>query len=215
MTRNFRTVVFVHGLWMTGLESLFLRRELKKLLDAEVVVFSYRSVVNDVAQNALELSEFLSTLDAERIDLVGHSLGGLVILRALETCEPSAPGRVVLLGSPLQGCEAARSLSHIPLLKAMLGRGIEQEAVKSDTRRWTGSREIGVIAGDLSLGMGRLVASLTTANDGTVLVSETRMHGTTDHIVLPVSHTGMVFSESVGQQTAEFLRNGRFLHSSS
>lgn len=215
MTRTLRTVVFVHGLWMTGHESLFLRRELKQLLDAEVVVFSYRSVVNDVAQNALELCEFLRTIDAERIDLVGHSLGGLVILRALESVELSAPGRVVLLGSPLQGCETARSLSHIPFLKAMLGRGIEQEAVKSDERQWTGAREIGVIAGDLSMGMARLVASLTTANDGTVLVSETRMHGTTDHIVLPVSHTGMVFSGLVGQQTAEFLRNGRFLHSAS
>lgn len=214
MTRNLRTVVFVHGLWMTGFESLFLRRELKKLLDAEVVVFSYRSVVNDVSQNGLELRAFLSTLDAQRIDLVGHSLGGLVILRALQSFELSAPGRVVLLGSPLQGCETARSLSHIPFLKAILGRGIEQEAVRSDARQWTGSRQIGVIAGDLSMGMGRLVASLTTANDGTVLVSETRMHGTTDHIVLPVSHTGMVFSELVAQQTAEFLRNGRFLHSS-
>ena len=198
---------------MTGHESLFLRRELKKLLDAEVVVFSYRSVVNDVTQNALELCAFLRTLDAERIDLVGHSLGGLVILNALESFEPSAPGRVVLLGSPLQGCKTARSLSHIPFLKALLGRGIEQEAFKSDARQWTGSREVGVIAGDLSMGMGRLVTSLTTANDGTVLVSETRMHGTTDHIVLSVSHTGMVFSELVGQQTAEFLCNGRFLHS--
>lgn len=215
MTRQRRTVVFVHGLWMTGRESLFLRRELKNHLDAEVVVFSYRSVINDVTTSAHELNAFLRTLDSERIDLVGHSLGGLVILRALETGEPPAPGRVVVLGSPLQGCATARSLSRVAFFKSILGRGIEQESIRSSARQWSGAREVGVIAGDLSMGLGRLVASLTTANDGTVLVSETRMQGATDHIVLPVSHTGMVFSASVGQQAAAFLRDGRFLHSSS
>lgn len=210
--RSARTVVFVHGLWMTGHESVILRGELKKQLDAEVVVFSYRSVVNDVSQNALELCAFLRKLDSGRIDLVGHSLGGLVILKCLEECAPIAPGRVVLLGSPLQGSAVARSLSRFPFLKAMLGRGIEQETIQSIVRRWTGEREVGVIAGNLSMGMGRLVASLEGPNDGTVMVSETQLHGAADHIVLEVSHTGMVFSTRVVHQTAAFLRSGRFDH---
>lgn len=211
-----RTVVFVHGLWMTGHESILLRRELKQLLDAEALVFSYRSVANDITANAGELVKFLSSVDSGEIHLVGHSLGGLVILTCLQELElqppaqPLAPGRVVLLGSPLQGCAVARSLSRFPVLKAVLGRGIEQEALSPPIRRWTGSRQVGVIAGNVSLGLGRLVAPLDEPNDGTVLVEETRLAGATDHIVLPVTHTGMVFSAVVMQQTAAFLRDGRF-----
>ena len=36
------------------------------------------------------------------------------------------------------------------------------------------------------------------------------MPGIKDHVVLPVSHTGMVFSTLVAQQAARFLRDGRF-----
>jgi len=30
------------------------------------------------------------------------------------------------------------------------------------------------------------------------------------HIVLPVTHTGMLFSDAVARAVAEFLRDGRF-----
>ena len=216
MTRTLRTVVFVHGLWMTGHESLLMRRELKRLLDAEAVVFSYRSVADDVAANAAALAQFLRAVESEQIHLVGHSLGGLVILKFLEheSARPSAPrlppGRVVLMGSPLQGIAVARSLSRFPLLKAALGRSIVGEAHAPDVRRWGGARDVGVIAGSVSLGVGRLFADLPEPNDGTVAVEETMLDGAADHIVLPVSHTGMVFSPVVAQQTADFLQNGRF-----
>jgi pimeloyl-ACP methyl ester carboxylesterase len=210
MTPRERTVVFVHGLWMTGHESIFLRRELRRELNAECAVFSYRSVVNDVTANAAELAEFLRSFDTPRLDLVGHSLGGLVILKCLEEHPQPQPGRVVLLGSPLQGSAVARALSRFPLLRAMLGRGIEQEAIPEAVRRWRGQREVGVIAGSLSIGMGRLFAPLPVPNDGTVTVAETQLEGATGHVVLPVSHTGMVYSGLVAQQAAHFLRTGRF-----
>ena len=47
-------------------------------------------------------------------------------------------------------------------------------------------------------------------NDGTVAVSETRMPGATDHIVLPVSHLGMLLSARVARETGSFLTAGRF-----
>jgi pimeloyl-ACP methyl ester carboxylesterase len=212
MTGRPRTVVFVHGLWMTGHESIFLRRELRRELEAECAVFSYRSVVDDVTANAAALAEFLRSFDAPRLDLVGHSLGGLVILKCLEDHPLSVPGRVVLLGSPLQGSAVARALSRFPLLKAMLGRGIEQEAVPEVVRHWRGQREVGVIAGSLSIGMGRLFAPLPEPNDGTVTVAETLLQGAADHVVLPVSHTGLVYSGLVAQQAAHFLRDGHFDH---
>jgi len=209
-------VVFVHGLWMTGHESILMRRELKRLLNAEAMVFSYRSVADDVGANAAALAAFLRTVESEQIHLVGHSLGGLVILRFLEDeaareLGPALPpGRAVLMGSPLQGIAVARSLSRFPLLRAALGRSIVGEAQTPSARRWHGARDVGVIAGNVSLGFGRLFADLPEPNDGTVAVEETRLDGAADHIVLPVSHTGMVFSPVVAQQTAEFLQRGRF-----
>jgi pimeloyl-ACP methyl ester carboxylesterase len=201
---------------MTGHESIFLRHELRHLLDAEARVFSYRSVADDVGESASALASFLQHIDSEQIHLVGHSLGGLVILKCLETDDARtagpgiAPGRVVLMGSPLQGTEVARSLSRYAILKAILGRSIQGETHPATPRRWNGSRDVGVIAGSASLGFGRLVARLPEPNDGTVAVAETLLEGAADHIVLPVSHTGMVLSPEVMRQTAAFLLTGRF-----
>ncbi len=212
MPHRERSVVFVHGLWMTGHEALFLRRDLRDRLNARTAVFRYRSVVNDVSENAAALQEFLAGLASRRLDLVGHSLGGLIILSCLERGPKLPPGRVVLLGAPLQGSAVARTLSQYPMLRAMLGKSIAAEAVGEIRRRWHGAREVGIIAGSQSMGLGRLVARIPEPNDGTVAVSETELPGSTDHLVLPVSHTSLVFSPLVAQQTAHFLDHGRFDH---
>jgi hypothetical protein len=36
------------------------------------------------------------------------------------------------------------------------------------------------------------------------------LEGAAAHLVLPVSHTSMLFSPTVAAQTVHFLRNGRF-----
>jgi hypothetical protein len=41
-------------------------------------------------------------------------------------------------------------------------------------------------------------------------VAETRLDGAADHLQLSVSHTGLVLSARVADQTAAFLRLGRF-----
>lgn len=207
-----RIVVFVHGLWMSGHESILLRRELHAHLDARIEVFAYRSMANDMEENARSLSEFLAGLNSSRLDLVGHSLGGLVILKCLEDYPLERPGRVVLLGTPLQGSVAARSLEKLPILGNLLGRGITQESDRKTLRRWDGRREVGVIAGNLPVALGQLFAPLHGEHDGTVTVDETLLPGAADHIVLPVSHTGMMISSKVAHQCAFFLDHGRFDH---
>jgi len=198
--------------WLQARRRASQRRDLRARLGARTEVFSYPSVARDVGDNARALSAFLTSLTASRLDLVAHSLGGLVVLKCLELRPPAAPGRVVLLGSPLQGSATARSLARVPLLKAILGRGITQESVTPEHRSWRGSRELGVIAGNLPLGLGQLFASLDVPHDGTVAVQETELPGAADRIVLPVSHTGMVFSPKVSYQCACFLDHGHFDH---
>jgi hypothetical protein len=92
----------------------------------------------------------------------------------------------------------------------MMGLTASEVLVAPGARRWSGARELGVIAGSLPLGFGRLVGPLAGPNDGTVRVEETRLPGAVEHLTLRVSHSALVYSPAVARQIAAFLRDGRF-----
>ena len=73
------------------------------------------------------------------------------------------------------------------------------------------SREVGIIAGTVPVGFGRLVTKFDGDNDGSVAVSETRLPGAKDHICLKVSHKSILLSRDVVDQAAAFLKRGEFL----
>ena len=203
-------VVYVHGLWLKGYEAAWLRRRLSRDLGAETHAFSYTSVSAGAAANALKLARFLAETPADTLHLIGHSLGGLVILKLFEIAPPTAPGRIVLLGSPVCGSRTAQRLAELPYGRKILGLTVDDELLTPRLRRWEAARELGIIAGDVGLGLGRLIGRFAEPNDGTVAVSETYLEGATDHWVGRVSHSGMLFSAAVAKQTAAFLRGGRF-----
>ncbi len=206
-------VVYVHGLWQRGAEALWLRRRLAQDLGADVRAFSYPSVAADVTSNARALASYLASIQADTLHLVGHSLGGLLILKAFETdagLTALPPGRVVPLGSPRRGSVTARNLARLPFGKKIMGVGVGEELLAARERRWNRCRDLGIIAGDLGMGLGQLVGRLGGPSDGTVLVAETQLEGATDRVVLRVSHTGMLFSRSVARAAAAFLGAGRF-----
>jgi pimeloyl-ACP methyl ester carboxylesterase len=202
-------IVYVHGLWFTGREGFLLRRRLARALAAQTLAFSYPSVNATLAANAAALGRYLSALRAHTLHLVGHSLGGVVITRLFDDPPALPPGRVVVLGSPLNGSHAARGFARVPGAARLLGHSI-RDVLDAAPRAWGGERELGVIAGVSPLGLGRLVARLEAPHDGTITVAETLLPGTTDRIEMPVNHSGMVFSEPVARQVVAFLRDGRF-----
>ncbi len=207
-------MVYVHGLWQRGAESFLLRHRLARELQADARTFSYPSIAADAGTNARALAKFLAAMRADTVHLVGHSLGALVILRLFEVDAAVRawlpPGRIVLLGPPLRGSVTAQNLARLPLGKTILGRSAGEELLQPRERRWADARDLGVIAGSLERGVGRLLGKLEGPNDGTVLVEETQLVGAEDHTVLRVSHTGMVFSKSVASATAAFLKSGKF-----
>jgi pimeloyl-ACP methyl ester carboxylesterase len=207
-------IVYVHGLWQRGTEALWLRRRLARNLAADVRPFSYPSVAADAGTNARALCKYLTTLDADAVHLVGHSLGGLVIFRLFEEDSAAAarlpPGRIVLMGSPFRGSRSAQNLARLPFGKKIMGMGVGEELLVARERRWNGSRELGVVVGNLGVGLGRLVGTLGGPSDGTILVEETQIEGAADRVVLRVSHTGMLFSAAVANAVGAFLKNGRF-----
>lgn len=208
MSASRPSVLVVHGLWMNGLETHWLRQRLEARGFAPRA-FSYRSLHADLPEVVTALEEQVRVLPPP-VHVVGHSLGGLMLLALFERVADLPEGRVVLLGSPVCGSCAARAVARWPIGPAVLGRLALQELVGERQRAWTQPRDLGVIAGCTSAGMGRLVSALPEPNDGTVAVEETRISGVKEHLVLPVTHTGMLFSGEVAERSARFLESGQF-----
>jgi pimeloyl-ACP methyl ester carboxylesterase len=206
-------VVYVHGLWLPGGEAFLLRRRLARALGAESRTFTYPSVRSALDDNTQALARFLGGVTADTLHLVAHSMGGLLILRLFELGLGAGlpPGRIVLTGSPVRGSRSAQRLARLPFGLALLGLTAAEVFLATRPRRWQGGRDLGVIAGDLGAGLGRLLGPMGVPNDGTVLVEETDLPGATDQLRLRVSHSGMVFSPQVARQAAAFLREGRFV----
>lgn len=207
--RDAETVILVHGLWFRGWVMQVLGWRLRRC-GFRVLRFSYPTVTRDLYQNAERLHRYVGAQRLAQAHFVGYSLGGLVI-RALFAHHPQQPpGRIVTFGTPHLGCYAAQGLSRARVLRWLLGRGIA-DLLAQLPHRWTlPAREIGVIAGNVSIGGGRIVAGLPRPNDGTVTVAETRLPGAHAHTVLAVSHTSMLFASSVALHICRFLRSGRF-----
>jgi alpha-beta hydrolase superfamily lysophospholipase len=205
-------VILVHGLWMSGLEMNLLRQRLQSPHGFDVRGFSYPTlhgdtfgVVEQLLRNARELAAI-----ASRVHLVGHSLGGAIVYRAMERCSEPWRGNAVVLGSPLNGSQAVRGVSRWSLLRPLLGPHAAAELAEPQARAWRGPGALGAIAGSAALGTGQLFAHFTGPHDGTVAVEETRIPGLNGHIILPHSHMGLLFAQDVAEQTAHFLRHGAF-----
>ena len=177
----------------------------------KVLRFGYPTVRAGLEDGAAKLSRLLESLDSAEIHLVAHSLGGLVSLRSLELTPDARVKRIVLLGSPVAGSVSGRRLARHAGGRLLLGANThvwgETPAVHVPPRT-----EVGVLAGTVPLGLGRLVGKLPLPNDGAVSVSETRLEQAKDTVLVPVSHSAMLFSGTVARQVRHFLHHGLFCH---
>ena len=200
-------VLLLHGLWMRGIALAMLRRRFEHE-DFDVDVFEYMSVAAPLERTLARLRSRLRAAPGT-VHVVGHSLGGLLALRACRTDEDLPPGRIVCMGSPLNGSAAAQRLAEnggawmLGHSKGLLEQGLE---------RWDGPREVGVIAGSKPVGLGAALGSIQGDHDGSVAVAETRLPGITDHCVVTASHSGLLFSAEAAAQAVHFLHQGRFRH---
>ena len=188
-----------------------MRRRLRRLTGRPVVQFRYPSVVRGFSQNADRLAASIEQGPGP-VDLVGHSLGGLLAMEAVRRVSPGAVRRVVLLAAPVRGSASARRLISVsPGGRRAVGESTEALVRGVDLTIPSGV-EVGMIAGSGAVGMGRLLGAMRGIHDGTVELEETRFDGLADHLLLPVTHTGMLFSAEVAEAAADFLRDGRFRH---
>lgn len=206
--RGGERVVLAHGLWMGKTVWLPLACRLRGQ-GFDVAAFSYPSVRQGLEASARALEAFARAQRAHRLHFIGHSLGGLVVLRMLCGARDLPVGRVVLLGTPVAGCLAAQQLGRSTTGRMLRGAALPQwrpEHADAVLERV----EVAAIAGTRRFGLAPLFVQLPAPNDGAVTVDETRLPRLADHLVLPVTHTGLIMSRRVAREVIAFLRNGRF-----
>ncbi len=195
---------------MQGVEGAPLAHRLRRDRGFEVVTFHYRSVQESAEQIVRELHTLLEGLAAPRVHLLGHSLGGSIVLHCLGRYGMRQPGRVVLMGAPVLGSRCALAMARWAWGRRIMGKAVADELMRPPAPRWDSSRELGIIAGTSPFGLGRMLIRFDEPNDGTVAVSETRLPGATASIELPLTHSGMLWSPTAAREAGSFLAHGRF-----
>ncbi len=200
-------VVLVHGLWLNALAMKPLAARLNNC-GFKVTRYGYHSVRRGLRENVLRLAALCEQVGTP-LHLVGHSLGGLLIMTLLHHHPRIPVRRVALLGSPYANSAAAQGLSHSATGRGLLGLTI-QDWLRQPRPPIPAGVEAGIIAGNLSIGLGRLFVRLPKPNDGVVVLDETRVPQAADSIVVHTSHSGMLLSPKVAHAVCAFLKNGRF-----
>jgi pimeloyl-ACP methyl ester carboxylesterase len=201
-----REVILAHGLWVPGVVMQPLAARLERA-GFRCHNFSYMGAGRPLAAHAERLARVAHDLGPAHF--VGHSLGGLLVLEMLNNHPEVAAGRAVLLGTPARGCYAGRRIARYPAGRWFLG---QSEALWREGRvaRWTRPEALGVLAGSLPLGLGRVFGPLPGVNDGVVSLEETDVEGMAERVVLPIGHSAMLISARVAAQVAAFLSHGKF-----
>ena len=202
-------VVLLSGLWLPRWSLWLLARRLHRC-GFIPHLFSYRTMGRDLRQNAAALQAFLHTLPAGAVHLVAFSLGGLVVRGLFHFYPQQAPGCIVTLGTPHNGSRAANWLMQWRWGRTLAGKSLA-DLVAGLPQSWAlPARELGIVAGSINLGLGRLMVRHNEASDGTVSLSETRLAQATDFLTVRASHFGLLWSASTARAVCRFLHSGRF-----
>lgn len=216
-------VILIHGLHQTP----WIMRPLAKHLQEvghDTHQYGYRSLRDCLGTHSDRLHHWLERHHdpSQPIDLVGHSLGGLIIRDFVTRYTKWSIGRCVTLGTPHRGSVCADYIWR--LAPVIVGRAYV-DALDGTVAPLPTRLTLGVIAGNRPWGLGQLFLqyhnrqrqksaqpplSTQLAHDGTVYVEETKIEAAADHLVLPVSHTGMLKDKAVAYQTSYFLQYGAF-----
>ena len=150
----------------------------------------------------------------ERLDIVGHSMGAVMLRYYLHARGIPNLGRAVMLAPGNAGSRILTYLGRLPLYSALMGPAARQSA--DDEGCFACglppklSADFGVIAGCLPLDPFAFLAA-PEPNDGRVTVQSTRLQGMRDHLVVAASHETILFHPVAILQTICFLQTGKFV----
>jgi len=204
-------ILLIHGILMNPLEMRFLGWQLEKS-GFHIHYVYYQSVLKTPAENARIIHKKIQKLKLEQLHIVAHSLGGVITMHMFDQFDDIPDGRVVMLGSPVNGGSwIAKKIHSWPIVSPLLTRSMHNALSGKDMPDWKTKRDWGMIAGTKSQpGLGIFTGGLPSISDGTVLLEETQHKEQTAHTIVNISHTGLLFSKKVAQLTSQFLNSGKF-----
>ena len=212
-TRPRHVVVLVHGLGGNSLTFRTMRRTLRA--DGYIVAtFKYASALTQIDDQATALCHFIEGLEADSITLIGQSMGGIVVDRALAHGAFQGShlniGRcrirgVVRIGTPCGGSAfasgivasvGAARLTRTPL--AEVATGLPPDAISDRIVHLN-------IAGSLNGARG-LNPLIDGPDDGLVGLSEVARGDTTHTIIVRASHYGLTSHPETLKAARVFLQ---------
>lgn len=210
-----KAVIVIHGIIRSSKSFAGMRTGLEKA-GYQVFGFDYPSTQISIPEAAEYLDSCLQSLEGvEEINLVVHSMGGLVVRSYLSKHKDDRIKRMVMLGVPNNGAELADMLQRNPIYKVFYGPAGQQLVTGKDgliATLPTPEFEFAVIAGGRgnNAGFNPLIPG---DDDGTVCVSSARLAGATDFAIVKCLHSFLMNDQSVVEQTVRFLKEGRLRES--
>jgi len=194
------TVLLVHGHGGHPIQFEPLRRALERQ-GYRAIKWQYKSRHGSIEAHAARLVDKARELgadpDFERLHFVGHSMGAIVVRRAVAMARPEKLGRVVLLAPPNRGARLADVA-----LRLFGPRIVAATELSSRPDSYVNRL---APAADLDCGI------IAAAWDGIVPLSSTSLPTQRDYIVLRAVHGTLPLQPRTHLQVGHFLRQGRFL----
>jgi pimeloyl-ACP methyl ester carboxylesterase len=205
--REAETVVLLHGLGRTRASMLLLQRRLEEA-GFRVLAFSYVAAsagsVDRISHQLLQL--IADQVTTPRYHLIGHSLGNVIVRNGFKAGYPTGLGRIVMLAPPNRPAKLAKQIGEVPvfrLLSGDSGRSLADDEFYA--RLPVPEVEFGIIAGHVGQTL-----TFDEPNDGVIALEATRLHGMSDWVAVPHTHTFIMNGEDTAEYCVRFLRTGRF-----
>lgn len=211
-----RVILLMHGLMRTPRSMKSLSNALAAKQIGTMIAPSYASTRASIAAHAAAFRELMEAIPGKPlIDIVGHSLGNIVVRHAIGDWQQDGDPHgiltrmkhMVMLGPPNQGASIARRLAKTGLFGVITGKGgleLGRDWEEVQGRLAVPPFPFAIVAGKFE---SKLMSNPLVDGEGDLIVSveETRLEGAAIEIVVPVIHSFLMDDPAVHEFIANFL----------
>lgn len=202
-------VVLIHGLGRSAHSFNDMATTLKAN-GTSVVAFNYASTQGSIEQHAQALNRIVEGFDGvERVSFVTHSLGGIVLRKALALSpawqRTMKQGPSVLLAAPNQGSQIANLLADYAAARWIFGPVLGELADAKCIKQLPSPKSFATVAGTRNL-----LWFFDDESDGLVREPETQLGGATKHKRVSTTHTFIMDDPSVIKFTTNYIAGNDF-----